>query len=346
MAHRRTSIFISHASEDKESVARDLARELTALGYSVWFDEYSLRVGDSLRTEIDRGLAKCKYGVVVLSPTFFAKSWTRRELDGLVARETESRNRRNLILPVWHNVSLAQVRKYSPILADRVAINTSIGIPAVATRLAEAIATRRANTRLSALGTANSSAAAPRRKGEPSDDGTVFLLYKLVNPDSICGYAIVGADAARRLWIEFSENHISLQQEVGWEENQWLNTDYAVTDQRVAVALPKLTAAIELALRESDYTVIVSSNDTTGQPDWAFTFRRTHEYYELEYKFTPSVGWCRTHRPVGTTTAASVAELAMLETAHRVFAPLWEISSMLRHESAEAVRVNNGPTAG
>ena len=77
-------LFLSHASEDKESIARPLYAALTAAGVSVWFDEAVLELGDSLRRKIEEGLAKCRYGVVILSPRFLNKHWPRRELDGLV----------------------------------------------------------------------------------------------------------------------------------------------------------------------------------------------------------------------------------------------------------------------
>ena len=83
-----TDVFISHASEDKDAVARPLAEELTRRGFRVWYDEYSLRVGDSLREKIDEGLNDCTYGLVVVSPSFMAKPWPNREVNGLVALET------------------------------------------------------------------------------------------------------------------------------------------------------------------------------------------------------------------------------------------------------------------
>ena len=57
--------FISHAWEDKESFVRPLAHALTALGATVWYDEFSLKLGDSLSASIDRGLAGSRYGIVV-----------------------------------------------------------------------------------------------------------------------------------------------------------------------------------------------------------------------------------------------------------------------------------------
>lgn len=74
--------FISHATEDKESVVKPLAKQLDRMGYRVWYDEFELTVGDSLRQSIDRGLGTSRYGVVVLSQAFFAKNWPQYELNG------------------------------------------------------------------------------------------------------------------------------------------------------------------------------------------------------------------------------------------------------------------------
>jgi hypothetical protein len=131
-------VFISHASEDKDSIARPLRDALIAVGLTVWFDETRLTLGDSLRRSIDDGLAHCRFGVVILSPNFFAKEWPQRELDGLDARELASG--RKAILPIWHNIELADVARYSPRLADRVAVRSSRGIAAVVEEIRRALA--------------------------------------------------------------------------------------------------------------------------------------------------------------------------------------------------------------
>lgn len=122
-------IFISHASEDKDTVARSLARGLVARGLKVWFDESALMLGDSLPQTIDRGLAQSSWGVVILSPAFFAKNWPQRELDALAAREV--RDGRKVILPIWHNVDERYVAQLSPTLASRLAIRSSHGEDAI-----------------------------------------------------------------------------------------------------------------------------------------------------------------------------------------------------------------------
>jgi hypothetical protein len=122
-------VFISHASDDKQEVARPLSEILIRAGLGVWLDENELKIGDSLREKIDHGLANSRCGIVVLSPAFFAKDFPGRELDGLAARE--SRENR-LILPVWHRVNQAFVARHSPTLADRIAVATDRGLDQVA----------------------------------------------------------------------------------------------------------------------------------------------------------------------------------------------------------------------
>lgn len=82
----RRSLFLSHASEDKQAFVNALAEKLNAV-HQVWYDQYSLKVGDSIFESISRGLRTCDYGVVVLSRNFFSKKWTRAELDRLFALE-------------------------------------------------------------------------------------------------------------------------------------------------------------------------------------------------------------------------------------------------------------------
>jgi hypothetical protein len=116
-------VFICHAGEDKDALVRPLAHALRARDVEVWYDEFVLSIGDSLRRKIDKGLVACRFGVVVLSPSFFGKGWPNHELDGLVTREVAGG--RQLILPVWHNVTKDDVIGYSPSLADKLARSTA-----------------------------------------------------------------------------------------------------------------------------------------------------------------------------------------------------------------------------
>jgi TIR domain len=130
-------LFISHASEDKESVARPLSEALMTRGWSVWLDELELTIGDSLSGRIDAALARSRFGVVVLSPAFFAKPWPQRELAGLAAREVDAGTK--VILPVWHTVDRQYILQRSPVLADKLGAPTTLGIEEVANRLSRAL---------------------------------------------------------------------------------------------------------------------------------------------------------------------------------------------------------------
>jgi len=119
---RDHDVFISHASEDKEEIVRPLAMALRNAGLSVWYDEFELRIGDSLRQKIDKGLAKSKFGIVVLSKNFIKKGWTNYELDGIITRVVGGEQD---LLPIWHNITKQEVIDYSPSLADKLARNTA-----------------------------------------------------------------------------------------------------------------------------------------------------------------------------------------------------------------------------
>lgn len=134
---RTWDVFISHATEDKEVLVRPLAIALQERGIRVWFDEFELKLGDSLRRKIDAGLTQSRFGVVVLSPAFFAKNWPQYELDGLVTREMSGQQ---VILPLWHKLSKNEVIAQSPSLADKIARNTAdFTIDEIADEIAEVV---------------------------------------------------------------------------------------------------------------------------------------------------------------------------------------------------------------
>jgi len=120
---REYDVFISHASEDKDEIVRPLAVKLQSMGLKVWYDEFELKIGDSLRRKIDKGLANSRFGIVVLSTAFISKGWTNYELDGIV---TKAISGQQVILPIWYNITKQQVIDYSPSLADKLARNTAI----------------------------------------------------------------------------------------------------------------------------------------------------------------------------------------------------------------------------
>ena len=117
-------LFVSHAFEDKEDFVDELVAELKQLDLKIWYDTDRLKIGDSMREKIDKGLSKSRYGVVILSPNYIAdnKYWTKTELNALFQKETVNGK---TILPIWHNLTKKQVTGYSPIIADRKALTTA-----------------------------------------------------------------------------------------------------------------------------------------------------------------------------------------------------------------------------
>jgi serine/threonine protein kinase len=133
---RPLDVFISHACEDKDEVARPLAEKLKARGLRVWYDETDIRVGDSIRERVDEGLSRSRFGVMILSRHFFAKEWTRNEFDALWGRGDGGQK---VLIPVRHQVTHADVAKFSKLLASRLAVSTDAGLDQVADAIAKVV---------------------------------------------------------------------------------------------------------------------------------------------------------------------------------------------------------------
>lgn len=118
--------FLSHDSRDKDEIANPIARGFIKNAFPIWYDEYSLKPGDSLRESIENGLKKCKKCIVIISPNFISNTgWTKTEFNSVFTREIFKNE--NVFIPIWHNVTKEQVYEYSPSLADKFALDSSIG---------------------------------------------------------------------------------------------------------------------------------------------------------------------------------------------------------------------------
>lgn len=126
----RPLAFLSHDSRDKDGVARPLVGKLSRLLCPVWYDEYSLKVGDSLSESIDRGIRDAPKCILILSPNFLSNpGWGKAEFTAIMNRHIEQGA---VILPVWHHVTRDDVYKYSSFLVDIFASNTARGLDRVA----------------------------------------------------------------------------------------------------------------------------------------------------------------------------------------------------------------------
>jgi TIR domain len=108
-------VFISHDSRDKSEIARKLAEGLQRKNCPVWYDEFSLKVGDSLRESIEKGIKECSKCIILLTPNFINNSgWTKKEFDSIFTRELMKNEK--LFLPIWAGVTGEEVYEYCPSL--------------------------------------------------------------------------------------------------------------------------------------------------------------------------------------------------------------------------------------
>ncbi len=126
----RWDFFISHASADKETVARPLANALAARGQRVWYDELQIRIGDDLADAIAFGTKASLFGVVVLSKAFLGRRWTEAELAALTSKR---------VFLVLHGLEPQDLRQIRPELEDRFHAVSSSGADRVADSLIDAI---------------------------------------------------------------------------------------------------------------------------------------------------------------------------------------------------------------
>lgn len=133
MEDKKYDLFISHASEDKDEIVRPMATILERLSVRVWYDEFSLQLGDSLTASIDKGLRQSRYGLLVLSKAFIGKNWPDFEYRSLLTRQIDGES---VILPLWYGVTKEEVKAYSLFLTDIKGLavsrdNMNVVIPAI-----------------------------------------------------------------------------------------------------------------------------------------------------------------------------------------------------------------------
>ncbi len=128
-------VFISHASEDKDTIVRPLSNALSEAGLTVWSDEFEIKIGDSLRREIDHELAHSRFGFVSISRNFIKTGWTNYKLDGIM---TKTISVDQTMLPIWHNITKDESIIYSSTLADIIVRNTAIdGVESISAEIAD-----------------------------------------------------------------------------------------------------------------------------------------------------------------------------------------------------------------
>lgn len=129
-------VFLCHAWDDRRGAAKELNDQLESLGVSVWFSEKDVALGSSLLREIDKGLAKSRVGIVLVTPALLR----RVQGEGIAERELSALLARDLLVPVVHETTYEALREVSPLLGSRSGLSTAEEPMAnVAAKLAELV---------------------------------------------------------------------------------------------------------------------------------------------------------------------------------------------------------------
>lgn len=130
-------VFLCHAWDDRKDSAKVLHDLLESVNVSVWFSEKDVVLGTSLLREIDKGLAKSRVGVVLVTPAFLQ----RVQGEGIAEKELSALLARDLLVPIVHGTTYEALRDVSPLLGSRSGLSTTEGSMAeVAAKLAELVA--------------------------------------------------------------------------------------------------------------------------------------------------------------------------------------------------------------
>lgn len=130
-------VFLCHAWDDRKSEAKELHDLLESKGVTVWFSEKDVLLGSSLLREIDKGLAKSRVGIVLVTPSFLK----RVQGEGIADKELSALLARDLLIPIVHNTTFENLREVSPLLGSRSGLNTiDDSMEHVADKIAELVA--------------------------------------------------------------------------------------------------------------------------------------------------------------------------------------------------------------
>ncbi|MEO5644257.1 MAG: toll/interleukin-1 receptor domain-containing protein [Bacteroidia bacterium] len=167
-------VFISHAFEDKNAFANELALALKKQGLKVWYSGSELKLGDSIMESVNNALKAATYGIVIISPIYLEKQWAMSELKALFAQEAD----RNRILPILHNITIDEIKNDLPILADRYAISSGKGLQIIVNKVMQVVKGKRKYTvKKAKAGTAKSGTAKKKNKktSETKNTNTGFI---------------------------------------------------------------------------------------------------------------------------------------------------------------------------
>lgn len=130
-------VFLCHAWDDRQGVAKELHDLLVAAGVKVWFSEKDLGLGVPMMRAIDKGLANSRIGLVLVTPALL----NRLPKEGIADKELSALLAGNQLVPIVHNTTYVALRNVSPLLASRSGLDTGEdSMTVVATKIAELVA--------------------------------------------------------------------------------------------------------------------------------------------------------------------------------------------------------------
>ena len=130
-------IFLCHAWDDRQGVAKELCDLLVARNVSVWFSENDIGLGEPFLRAIDKGLAKSRIGIVLVTPALLKNL----PVAGVADKELSVLLARDQLVPIVHNTTYEALREVSPMLASRNGLQTAeMPMADVAAKLAELVA--------------------------------------------------------------------------------------------------------------------------------------------------------------------------------------------------------------
>jgi hypothetical protein len=131
-------IFLCHAWDDRQGSAKELNDLLVGQGVSVWFSENDIGLGEPFLRAIDKGLAKSRIGIVLVTPSLLK----RLPSGGVADKELSVLLQRDQLVPIIHNTTYDALREVSPMLASRNGLDTAeMPMTDVAAKLAELVTT-------------------------------------------------------------------------------------------------------------------------------------------------------------------------------------------------------------
>jgi len=131
-------LFISHASEDKQPFVRELAEAFRTVNIDVWYDEYEIKLGMSIRESVDKGLSSCDIGLLILSPNYFKKKWTIWELNGFIQKMLSGSA---MLIPILYNLTHEDLLTISPALSDILSLSSEEGIISIVQKVRDTLYT-------------------------------------------------------------------------------------------------------------------------------------------------------------------------------------------------------------